>query len=220
MTNHSIQLTDKLYDYLLSVSLRESELMQRLRAETQKFEDSGMQMSPDEAQFLAFIVKAIGARRTLEVGVFTGYSSLAVASALPDDGQHVACDVNETWTSVGRRYWQEAGVDHKITLHLAPAIQTLQRLLDKGQQNSFDFAFIDADKGNYDNYYELCLQLVRPGGLLGLDNMLWHGQVLDESAPDTSTRAIQNLNKKLHTDNRVDLSLIPIGDGVMLLRKR
>jgi caffeoyl-CoA O-methyltransferase len=220
MANQSIELTEELYDYLISVSLRESELGERLRAETLNYEHHGMQPSADEIQFLAFLVKLIGAKRTLEIGVFTGYSSLMVASALPADGQLIACDISEKWTAIARRYWQEAGVAHKIDLRLAPAVETLQTLLDEGQQNSFDFAFIDADKGNYQNYVELCWQLLRPGGLIAIDNVLWHGTVIDASYQDDLTLAIRAINKKLHQDERFDLSLVPIGDGVTLLRKR
>ena len=216
----STVLTSELYNYLLAVSSRETELLKRLRAETAQDERAGMQVSPDGAQFLAFLVKLIGAKRTIEVGVFTGYSSLAVAAALPEDGQIIACDVNEGWTTIARRYWQEAGVAHKIDLRLAPAAETLQRLLDDGQQNCFDFAFIDADKASYDTYYELCLSLVRPGGLIVLDDVLWHGKVIDEAVQDADTQAIRALNNKLRTDERVDLSLVTIDDGVALLRKR
>jgi len=220
MANETIQLTDQLYDYLLSVSVREAEILAQLRAETAHLERSGMQMSPDTGQFLSLLVKLMGAKRTLEIGVFTGYSSLVVALALPKDGRLVACDVSDEWTAMARRYWQKAGVDHKIDLRLAPATQTLQTLLEQKQQNSFDFAFIDADKTNYDTYYEQCLQLVRPGGLIGIDNVLWHGAVIDASQNDDSTQAIRALNEKLHADSRVDLSLVPIGDGVTLARKR
>lgn len=220
MANDTIQLTDQLYDYLISVSLREPDALRRLRAETATLERASMQMSPDTGQFLAFLIKLIGAKRAIEVGVFTGYSSLAIALALPDDGQLIACDVSDEWTAIGRRYWQEAGVDHKIDLRLAPAVQTLQQLIDEGRQNSFDFIFIDADKPNYDTYCEQAYRLVRPGGLICVDNVLWHGRILDESRQDEGTQAIRALNKKLYTDERVDLSLVPIGDGVTLLRKR
>ena len=220
MANETIQLTDDLYDYLMSVSVRETELSQRLRAEIALDGAAGMQMSPETAQFLALQIKLIGAKRAIEIGVFMGFSSLAMATALPDDGQLIACDVNEKWTAVARRYWQAAGVDHKVKLHLAPAIETLQTLLDEGQAGTFDFAFIDADKSNYDLYYEHCLQLVRPGGLIGIDNMLWHGAVIDETRQDVDTLAIRALNRKLYSDDRVDLSLVPIGDGVTLLCKR
>ncbi len=219
MANQSINLTDELYDYLVAVSIREPELFKRLRTETAKQERSSMQMSPDEGQFLAFLVRLIGAGQTLEVGVFTGYSALWVASALPDDGKIIACDVSEEWTGIARRYWQEAGVDHKIDLRLAPATATLQALLDAGRQNDFDFALIDADKENYDTYYEQCLQLVRPGGLIAIDNVLWYGAVIDDTKQDTDTQAIRAFNKKRHTDTRVNISLVPIGDGVTLLRK-
>ncbi|HEX9923031.1 MAG TPA: class I SAM-dependent methyltransferase [Anaerolineae bacterium] len=220
MANDTIQLTDQLYDYLISVSLRESDALRRLRAETATLERASMQMSPDTGQFLAFLIKLIGAKRVIEVGVFTGYSSLAMSLALPDDGQLIACDVSDEWTAIGRRYWQEAGVNHKIDLRLAPAVQTLQQLIDEGHQNSFDFIFIDADKPNYDTYYEQAYNLVRSGGLICIDNVLWHGRVLDESRQDEGTQAIRVLNKKLYTDERVDLSLVPIGDGVTILRKR
>jgi caffeoyl-CoA O-methyltransferase len=220
MANDTIQLTDQLYDYLISVSLRESDALRRLRAETATLERASMQMSPDTGQFLAFLIKLIGAKRVIEVGVFTGYSSLAMSLALPDDGQLIACDVSDEWTAIGRRYWQEAGVNHKIDLRLAPAVQTLQQLIDEGHQNSFDFIFIDADKPNYDTYYEQAYNLVRSGGLICIDNVLWHGRVLDESRQDEGTQAIRVLNKKLSTDERVDLSLVPIGDGVTILRKR
>lgn len=169
---------------------------------------------------MQLLVRLIGAKRTLEVGVFTGYSSLAVAMALPEDGQIIACDVSEEWASIGRRYWQKAGVGHKIALNLGPATDTLQKLLDQGGADQFDFAFIDADKENYDTYYERCLQLVRVGGLIGIDNVLWGGSVIDDERQDADTKAIRALNKKLHGDERVDISLVPIGDGLTLLRKR
>ena len=219
MSSSSV-LTNELYDYLLAVSSRETELLKRLRAETAQEKRASMQVSPDGGQFLAFLVKLIGAKRAIEVGVFTGYSALAVAAALPEDGQIIACDVNEVWTAIAQRYWREAGVDHKIDLRLAPATETLQHLLDDGQQNSFDFVFIDADKASYDAYYELCLSLIRPGGLIVLDDVLWHSKVIDETVQDADTQTIRALNKKLHTDERVDLSLVSIDDGVTLLRKR
>jgi caffeoyl-CoA O-methyltransferase len=220
MANDTIQLTDQLYDYLIAVSLREPDVLRRLRAETATLDRASMQMSPDTGQFLAFLIKLIGTKRAIEVGVFTGYSSLAIALALPDDGQLIACDVSDEWTAMGRRFWQEAGVNHKIDLRLAPAVQTLQQLIDEGHQNSFDFIFIDADKPNYATYYEQAYRLLRPGGLICIDNVLWHGRVLDESRQDEGTQAIRVLNKNLYTDERVDLSLVPIGDGVTMLRKR
>jgi caffeoyl-CoA O-methyltransferase len=181
---------------------------------------SDCQISPEQGQFMAFLVKLIGARRTLEVGVFTGYSALWVAQALPEEGQIVACDISEAWTAVARRYWKEAGVDDKIELHLAPAAETLNRLIEEGQGGSFDFAFIDADKAGYDTYYEQCLTLLRPGGLIAIDNVLRDGRVIHERPPSEGTRAIQRLNRKLHTDPRIDLSLVPIADGLTLARKR
>lgn len=220
MTNKSIGLPDNLHDYLLSVSLREPAILQKLRQETAVLPNHNMQIAPEQGQFLAFMVKLIGARRVLEVGVFTGYSSLAVALALPQNGQVVACDISEEFTAVARQYWQAAGVAAKIQLHLAPATETLARFLDEGQAGQFDFAFIDADKSNYDTYYEQCLQLIRPGGLIAIDNVLWDGKVADTAVTDLDTQAIRALNQKLHSDQRVDLSLVPIGDGLTLLHKR
>ena len=218
--SQTMYLTEDLYNYMLLHSLRESEVARRLRRETSKHERASMQISPDQAQFMAFLVKLINAKRTVEIGVFTGYSSLAVALALPPDGEIVACDVNEEWASTARRYWREAGVDHKITLRLAPALETLTDLINNGQEAAFDFAFIDADKENYGHYYECCLRLVRQGGLIAIDNVLWGGRVVDESARDEETQAIRRLNDVIYEDSRVDISLIPVGDGVTLLRKK
>lgn len=220
MSNKKDTLTQALHQYLLDVSLREPEILKRLRAETAVRPNASMQLSPEQAQFLAFLIKLVAAKRTIEVGVFTGYSSLITALALPSDGQVVACDVSEEFTAVAQKYWQEAGVAHKIQLNIAPAVETLRQLLANGEAGQFDFAFIDADKSNYDSYYELCLQLVRPGGLITIDNVLWGGKVLDPSDQTEDTAAIRALNKKLHKDDRVDLSLVPIGDGLTLLRKR
>lgn len=219
MSNRSLNLTEQLYQYLLDHSLRETEAQQKLRERTARMESSNMQIAPEQGQFMAFLVKLIGARNALEVGVFTGYSSLSVALALPSDGQLVACDVNKEWTELAREYWREAGVEHKIDLHIAPALHTLQGLVEQGKQNQFDFAFIDADKENYDGYFELCLKLVRPGGLILIDNTLWGGDVANIQVNDKDTRAIRALNKKLHGDRRVDLSHLPLADGVTLLRK-
>jgi caffeoyl-CoA O-methyltransferase len=179
-----------------------------------------MQIPPEHGQFLALLIQMLGARRTLEVGVFTGYSSLAVALALPADGKILACDVSEEYTSVARRYWKEAGVDHMIELRLKPALDTLQELIVQRQHNRFDFAFIDADKANYDGYYEYAMELVRPGGLIAIDNVLWHGRVVDPQANDADTLAIRALNQKLHGDSRIHLSLLPISDGLTLCYKR
>lgn len=220
MTRETITVDDQLYDYILDVSLREPPLLEELREETARMPASDCQISPEQGQFMAFLVKLIGARRTLEVGVFTGYSALWVAQALPEEGQIVACDISEAWTAVARRYWKEAGVDDKIELHLAPAAETLNRLIEEGQGGSFDFAFIDADKAGYDTYYEQCLTLLRPGGLIAIDNVLRDGRVIHERPPSEGTRAIQRLNRKLHTDPRIDLSLVPIADGLTLARKR
>lgn len=220
MSTRTLQVTDQVHEYMLGVSLREPKVLQQLREETANLEEGGMQLSPEQGQFMRFLVRMLGAKRTLEVGVFTGYSSLSVAFGLPDDGQIVACDVSEQYTSIARRYWQAAGMDHKIQLHLGPAANTLDNLIQAGHLNSFDFAFIDADKENYARYYEQCLQLVRRGGVIGIDNTLWGGTLVDESQQDDSTNAIRALNKKLHADDRVELSLVPIGDGFTLARKR
>lgn len=219
MSTQTINLTDEVHGYMLAVSLREPTSLAQLRDETAKLPEGGMQMSPEQGQFMRLLIQLLGAKRTLEVGVFTGYSSLSVALALPDDGQIIACDVSEEYTAIARRYWQAAGMAHKIQLNLGPAVATLDKLLAAGQQNSFDFAFIDADKENYARYYEQCLQLIRPGGVIGIDNTLWGGTLVDASKQDESTNAIRALNKKLHADNRVDLSMVPIGDGFTLARK-
>jgi predicted O-methyltransferase YrrM len=215
-----LSLTDDLYKYLLSVSLREPEILLQLRQETANHPRANMQVAPEQGQFLGFLVKLIGAKKTLEVGVFTGYSSLSVALALPPDGQIVACDVSEEFTSVARRYWEQAGVADKIDLHLAPATETLEYLLSQGQAETFDFAFIDADKENYYRYYELALQLVKPGGLIAIDNVLWSGRVTQPEVQDSATVAIREFNSKLAHDDRIDISLIAIADGLTLARKR
>jgi predicted O-methyltransferase YrrM len=213
-----IKATNAIQDYISEVTLREPDILARLRAETDPLPFSGMQISPLQGQFMALLVQAIGARRCLEVGTFTGYSSLVVALALPADGKIVACDVSQEWTAMARRYWQEAGVAGKIELRIAPALQTLDRLLADGQDGTFDFAFIDADKKNYDGYYERALKLLRPGGLITIDNVLWG--VLDPRKRDADTAAIKALNRKLRDDMRVSLSLLPIGDGLTIACKR
>jgi predicted O-methyltransferase YrrM len=220
MSNRSITLTDELYDYLLAVSLREPPLLRRLREETAADPAARMQISPEQGQFMALVLKLIGARRCVEVGVFTGYSSLCTALALPDDGHIVACDVSEKWTSIARRYWREAGVERKVELRLAPALQTLDALLAAGDAGRFDFAFVDADKENYAGYYERLLELLRPNGLLMFDNTLWSGKVADPRHTDVDTVALRALNEQLHRDERIDVSLTPIGDGLTLVRKR
>ncbi|MBK1989637.1 class I SAM-dependent methyltransferase [Sphaerospermopsis aphanizomenoides BCCUSP55] len=219
MSKQTIGLEQNLYDYLLSVSLKEPEVLTQLRQETAQLPMSRMQISPEQGQFMALLVKLIGAKKTLEVGVFTGYSSLVTALALPADGKIVACDVSEEFTSVAQRYWEKAGVRNKIDLHIAPALETLDNLLAAGEAESFDFAFIDADKGNYENYYERSLQLIRPGGLITVDNVLWSGRVADPEVQDNQTKKIRAFNQKLHEDSRITLSLVPIGDGLTLARK-
>ena len=220
MSNRTVSMTDELYQYLLAVSSREPEVLRRLREETARLPNAGMQIGPEQGQFMALLVQLLGARRTLEVGVFTGYSSLAVALALPPDGRVVACDVSEEWTAIARRYWAEAGVAEKIELRLGPAVETLDALLAAGQEGSFDFAFVDADKGNYDRYYERALRLVRRGGLIAIDNVLQGGRVADPEAQGESVAAIRALNARLHGDERVALSLVPIGDGLTLALRR
>jgi caffeoyl-CoA O-methyltransferase len=220
MSTKTFTMEEQLYDYFQGVAFREPEVLTRLRNETQSLPAAGMQISPEQGQFMALLVRLLGAKKTLEVGVFTGYSALAVAQALPADGRVVACDVSEEWTSVGRRYWQEAGVADKIDLRLAPATETLQGLVDAGEAGTYDFAFIDADKENYDAYYEYALKLLRPGGLVGIDNTLWSGRVADPAERDSSTVAIRAINAKVHGDERVEPVLVPIGDGLMLARKR
>ena len=220
MASRTLQMTGRLYDYLLQASLREPPLLAELRAETAKLPLAAMQISPEQGQFMAFLVETIGARRTVEVGTFTGYSALCVALALPAGGKVIACDISEEYTAVGRRYWTRAGVADRIDLRLAPALDTLGRLLADGGPGSIDFAFIDADKREYDGYYEAILKLLRPGGLVAIDNVLWSGAVADPAAQDDDTRAIRALNEKLRADSRVSLSLLPIGDGLTLARKR
>jgi predicted O-methyltransferase YrrM len=219
MSKQTLGLEESLYDYLLSVSLREPTILTQLRQETSQLPMSRMQISPEQGQFMALLVKLIGAKKTLEVGVFTGYSSLVVALALPADGKIVACDVSEEYTSVARRYWQQAGVADKIDLHIAPALETLDNLLTTGEAGTFDFAFIDADKSNYNNYYERCLELIRPGGLIAIDNVLWSGKVAETEIQDNQTNKIRDLNRKLHEDSRITLSLVPIADGLTLAMK-
>ena len=220
MTKRSISLTDSLYDYLLAVSLREPEVLRQLRDETAGYPEARMQIAPEQGQFMALLARLTGARRCIEVGVFTGYSSLVLALALPDDGRIVACDVSDEWTAVARRYWAAAGVAHKIDLRLAPALETLGHLLAAGEAGTFDFAFLDADKENYLRYYERLLELVRPGGLIVADNTLWSGRVADSANTEATTVALREFNAILNGDQRIDLSLVPIGDGLTLARKR
>ena len=221
LSSHTIELTDTVYDYLLKQGTRESAVARDLRAHTLAATRAHrMQVSPEQGAFMRWLVRLLGARRTLEVGTFTGYSALVVAEALPDDGQLIACDVSEEWTAIGRPFWERAGVAHKIDLRLKPAVDTLDELIDAGEAGSFDFAFIDADKANYDAYYERCLILLRRGGVIGIDNVLWGGRVADERAQDEDTRAIRALNLKVNADERVDAAMLPIGDGLTLAVKR
>lgn len=220
MGKESLGLDNRLYEYLLSVSLREPEVLTKLRQETSQHSSSIMQISPDQGQFMALLVKLLGAKKTLDIGVFTGYSSLVVALALPEDGKVIACDRDPHATAIARRYWQDAGVAHKIKLHLAPALDTLDRLITEGESGSFDFAFIDADKRNYSNYYERALSLLRPGGIVAIDNVLWFGSVSDPQDTDKRTVAIRQFNQKLHHDSRVEISMLAIADGLTLAFKR
>lgn len=209
-----------IHHYVFENSVRDDELLKALREETAQDEMARMQIAPEQGQFMALLVNLIGARRIIEVGTFTGYSSLCMARALPEDGEMICCDLDPTWTDIAQRYWQKGKVDHKIRLVLAPALETLKSLLDEGQHNRFDLAFIDADKENYDHYFECCLQLVRPNGLILLDNMLWSGRVADPAVNDADTTALRALNSKLKQDDRIELSLLTLADGLTLARKR
>ena len=220
MSNQTIGLDDRLYSYLLSATLREADVLAELRKETAEHSQAQMQVSPEQGQFMALLVQLIGAKKTLEIGVFTGYSALAVAMALPADGQIVACDVSEEFTAIARPYWQKANVASKIDLRIAPALDTLEALIASGESGTFDFAFIDADKSSYDSYYEKSLQLIRPGGLIAVDNTLWYGRVADPAVQDNRTQQIRALNEKVRDDERVTMSLVPIGDGLLLAVKR
>jgi len=220
MATGDTTIDDGLLDYIGRVTLREPEILRRLRDEISIHPYASMQISAEQGQFMALLVHLLSARKTLEIGVFTGYSSLAVALALPDDGRIIACDISEEWTSIARRYWREAGVERKIDLRLGPALKTLDDLIAQGQGGRFDFAFIDADKGNYINYYERALVLLRQGGLIAVDNVLWDGKVIDPSVNDADTRAIRAFNESLHNDERVWLSMLPIRDGLTLACKK
>ncbi len=216
----AIQLSPGIRDYIQKVAVDEPDVMRRLREETAADAYASMQISPDVGQLMRFLVHSLGIKRSLEVGVFTGYSSLSVALAMPDDGRIIACDVSEQWTSIARRYWQEAGVAHKVDLRLAPAIQTLDALIAARQEGQFDFAFIDADKANYWNYYERAIRLVRQGGVIAIDNVLWDNKVIDPSVNDEDTVAIRQFNERLHADARVFVTMLAIRDGVTLAWKR
>jgi len=219
MSNRTLSLDDGLHAYLTKVSVREPQLLTELRDETARLPEFQMQIGPEQGQFMALLLRLMGARRCLEVGTFTGYSALVCALALPADGQLVALDVNDEWTRVGRKYWERAGVAGKIDLRLGPALESLQALLASGCADAFDFMFIDADKTGYAQYYELGLKLVRSGGLIAFDNVLWGGAVADLSDKSADTRALRTLNEALHADPRIELSMVPIGDGLTLARK-
>lgn len=220
MSRRTFFLPEPLYDYVISTSLRELPVQRRLREATATMPRAGIQSSPEQVQLLALVVRLMGATRCLEVGVFTGYSALGVALALPPNGSIVACDIDEAVTAVARRYWELAGVAERIDLRIAPALETLDALLAQGHANEFDFAYIDADKGNSDAYYERVLALVRPNGLIAIDNVLWDGKVADPAANDHNTAPVKALNAKIGRDERVDASMIPIGDGLTLVLKR
>ena len=219
MANRNTTLDATLHDYLVAHSVREHPAQTGLREATRTHPAAGMQIGPEQAQFLGLLVKLIGARRAIEVGVFTGYSALSVALAMPDDGRLLACDISDEYTRVGRPFWEAAGVAGKIDLKLGPALKTLDARLAAGEAGSYDFAFIDADKSTYDAYYERCLILLRTGGLIAIDNVLWGGSVA-RPAEDADTAALQALNDKIHGDERVDVAMLPLGDGVTLARKR
>ncbi len=215
-----IGLDTKLYQYIQSISLRESDILKQLREETAKLTMAQMQISPEQGQFMALLVQLMGAKKTLELGVFTGYSALAVALALPSAGKIIACDINEEYTAIALDFWQKAGVSEKIDLRIAPALETLDQLIAEGETASFDFVFIDADKRNYENYYERALTLVRPNGLILIDNVLWSGKVVDSTIQDQQTQAIRDFNAKLYQDSRISLSLVAIADGLTLALKK
>jgi predicted O-methyltransferase YrrM len=220
MSDTTLNLTPEVYSYFINNSLREPAILQQLRLATRKNFYAKMQISPEQGQFMRFLVEILSARKTLDIGTFTGYSALVVALSLPDTGKVIACDIDKQCADMAKEYWEKAKVGHKIELRLAPALQTLDELLTKGEANSFDFAFIDADKGNYLAYYEKALTLIRTGGIIAVDNVLWSGKTADPSIQDASTTAIRQLNSFILADERVTLSMLPIGDGLTLARKR
>jgi predicted O-methyltransferase YrrM len=220
MSNKTFTLSEELYGYLARVSLREPAILAKLRDETARDPMARMQIAPEQGQFMSLLLRLMAAKRCIEVGVYTGYSSLCLALALPADGYLLACDISEDWTRTARRYWGEAGVADRIELRLAPALETLDGEIASGRAGSYDFAFIDADKGNYVNYYERCLTLLRAGGLIAVDNVLWSGRVIDDADQSDDTRALRAFNARLKDDERIDLSLVPIADGLTLCRKR
>ena len=220
MSRKTLPLDDRLSDYLLGVGVREPELARALREETAGRPESNMQIAPEQGQFLDFLIRALGVHRAIEVGVYTGYSALITALALPADGELIACDINPEWTAIGQHYWRLAGVADRILLHLRPAQETLNALIGAGESGRFDFAFIDADKEGYPDYFEACLKLMRPGGVIAVDNTLWSGHVADLAIQDADTTALRAFNTARHADSRVDLCLLPVADGLTLLRKK
>ena len=218
MSNRTLSIDDRIYDYLLAVSLKEPALLKQLREETAGIEFSEMQIAPEQGQFIA-LIRLIGARQGLEIGTFTGYSSICIAGALKAGGELVCCDDSSEWTSIAKKYWRDAGLEDRINFKLGDAGATLQALMDEGRAGTFDFVFIDADKQNYPRYYELSFQLLRPGGLMAVDNTLWSGDVADPNNMEPGTRAIRRFNEMLKKDDSVDISLVPIGDGLTLVRK-
>lgn len=220
MSRTTIQIDEALNDYLREISVRETEVMAELRERTASMEAANMQISAEQGALMTLLVELMGVERAIEIGTFTGYSALCIGRALPEDGELVCCDVDEEWTSIARDYWAREGLDDRIRLELRPALETLEALIDDGQRGDFDFAFVDADKEHYVDYYEGCMDLVRPGGLLAFDNVLWSGSVVDPEDDDPSTKAIRRLNDTVADDDRVTPSLVPIGDGLLLARKR
>ncbi len=220
MFKNTLGLPDPLHDYILDNSLKELSVLTELRQETENHKQARMQISPDQGQLIALLIRLMSARRVLEIGVFTGYSSLTIALALPSDGVLVACDISEEYTAIAKRYWRQAGVQGKIDLRIAPALETLDSLLESGQAETFDFAFVDADKANYSNYYDRALKLLRPGGLMAIDNVLWSGRVADVQSTDKIVQTMRIFNQKVAQDDRVQVSLLPLGDGITLALKK
>ena len=220
MSSSTIGLNKELRNYMLNVSFRDDEVLEQLRKETLTLKEAEMQISPEQGAFLSILTKILNAKKTLDIGVFTGYSSLVVARQLPDNGRIIACDTSIEWTNIAKKYWKLAEVDQKVDLYLAPAKNTLEKLIEEGQESTYDFSFIDADKINYQLYYENSLKLIKPGGVIAIDNVLWSGKVIDNNDSEPATRAIRLFNEKLYQDNRVFISMVPIGDGLTLAYKK
>ncbi len=219
LSNRTLSIDDRIYDYLCDVSINEPVLLRQLREETAHIEYSVMQISPEQGQFMSLLIKLMKAERAIEIGTFTGYSSICIANAMPENGKLICCDISPQWTDIAEKYWALAGLKNKIDLYSQPAENTLQILLDDGNENTFDFIFIDADKQNYIKYYEMALRLLKKGGIIAIDNTLWSGAVADPENIEPSTRAIRRFNDMLKTDNRVSQSLLTIGDGLTLILK-